>query len=76
MNDRAIQCEMLVPNVTSGIEKSDRVAKTIQGCDVRPFVPIARDTGVGKIANTGRTSVLPANDVIDLVRKASAVLMY
>jgi hypothetical protein len=76
LNNGAVQFEVLVPDVTSGIEKSDRVARTIYGCDVRPFVPIAKDTGVGKIANTGCPSVLHADDVIDLVRKTATVLMY
>jgi hypothetical protein len=52
LNDWAVQFEVLVPCVTPRVEKSDRVARTIYGCDIRTFVPIAKDTGVGKIANT------------------------
>ena len=51
LNNGAVQFEMLVPCVTPRIEKSDRLAGTIHGCDIRPFVPIAQDAGVGKIAN-------------------------
>ena len=51
MDDGAVQFEALVPYVTQRTEKSDRLARTIYGCDIRPFVPIAKDTGIGKIAN-------------------------
>ena len=44
--------EVLVPYVTPGIEKSDRVAGNVDGRDISPFVSIAKDTGIGKIANT------------------------
>ena len=47
-----VKFEVLAPYVTPGIEKSDRIAGTIYGCDIGPFVPVAKDTGVGKIANT------------------------
>jgi len=76
LDDGAVQFEVLVPYVTPRIEKSNWLASAIYGCDIRAFVPVAKDTGIGKIADTRRASVLPANDVIDLVRKTSAVLMY
>lgn len=66
---------MLVPHVAPRIEKSDRIAGTIYGCDIGTFVPVAKDTGIGKIADARRASVLSANDAIDLVRKTSAVLI-
>jgi hypothetical protein len=44
--------EVLVPYVTPGIEKSNWLASPIYGRDIRAFVPVAKDTGVGKIANT------------------------
>jgi hypothetical protein len=52
LDDGAVQFEMLVPYISPGIEKSDRVAGAIYGCDIRTFVPIAKDTGVGEIADT------------------------
>ena len=52
LDDRSVQFEVLVPYVTPRIEKSDRVTSTIYGCDIRAFVPVAKDTGIGKIANT------------------------
>jgi hypothetical protein len=52
LNDGAVQFEVFVRYVTPRIEKSDRIARTIYGCDIRTFVPIAQYTGVGKIANT------------------------
>jgi hypothetical protein len=61
------------PGVTPRIEKPHRVTSTIYGCDIRAFVPVAKDTGIGKIANTWWTSVLPADDVIDLVGKPGAL---
>ena len=51
LDDRSVQFKVLVPYVTPGIEKSDRVTSTIYGCDIRAFVPVAKDAGVGKIAN-------------------------
>jgi hypothetical protein len=52
LDDGSVQFEVLVPYVTPRIEKSDRVTSTIDGCDIRAFVPVAKDTGVGKVANT------------------------
>ena len=52
LDDGAVQFEVLVPYVAPGIEKSDRVTSTIYGCDIRAFVPVAKDTGIRKIANT------------------------
>jgi hypothetical protein len=51
LGDWSVQFEVFVPYVTPGIEKSDRIAGTIYGGDIRTFVPIAEDTGVGEIAN-------------------------
>jgi hypothetical protein len=52
LDDGSVQFEVLVPYVTPRIEKSDRVTSTIYGCDIRAFVPVAKDTGIGKIADT------------------------
>jgi hypothetical protein len=52
LDDGSVQFEVLVPDVTPRIEKSDGVTSTIYGCDIRAFVPVAKDTGIGKIANT------------------------
>lgn len=52
LNDGTVQLKVLVRYGTPRIEKSDRVTGTIYGCDVRAFVPVAKDTGVGKIANS------------------------
>jgi hypothetical protein len=49
--DGAVQFEVLVPYVAPRIEKSDRVTSTIYGCDIGAFVPVAKNTGIGKIAN-------------------------
>jgi len=76
LDNGSVQFEVLVPYVTPRIEKSNWLARAIYGCDIRAFVPVAKDTGIGKIADTRRASVLPANDVIDLVRKAAALLVY
>jgi hypothetical protein len=52
LDDGSVQFEVLVPCVTPRIEKPDRVSSMIYGCDIRAFVSVAKDTGVGKIANT------------------------
>jgi len=52
LDDGPVQFEVLVPYVAPGVEKSDWMPKTIYGCDIGAFVPVAKDTGVGKIANT------------------------
>jgi len=44
--------------------------------DIRTLVTIAQDAGVSQIADTRGAAVLAANDVIDLVRKASVVRMH
>ena len=75
LDDWSIQFEVLVPYVTPGIEKSNWLASGIYGCDIRALLPVAKDTGIGKIADARRASVLSANDAIDLVRKTSAVLI-
>jgi hypothetical protein len=51
LDDCSIQFEVLVPYVTPGIEKS-WLASGIYGCDIKAFVPVAKDTGIGKIADT------------------------
>ena len=76
LNHWAVQLEVLVPYVPPRIEESNRLTGTVQGRNIGPFGPIAEDTGVGKIANAGGTAVLPADDVINLMRKADAILMY
>jgi hypothetical protein len=40
-DDWSVQFEVFAPYVTPGIEKSDRIAGTIYGCDIRAFVPVA-----------------------------------
>src|ERR1017187_311828 len=45
-----------------------------RGC-TRAFVPIAEGTGVGQIAYTRGAAVFAADDVIDLMRKARAILI-
>jgi hypothetical protein len=75
LDDGAIQFEMLSPYVSPGIEESDRAAGTVYGCDISPFVPIAEDTGIGKITNTRGTPVLPADDMVDLMRKTNTILV-
>jgi hypothetical protein len=52
LDDGSVQFEVFVPYVTPRIEKSDRVTSTIYGCDIGAFVPVAKDTGIRKIANT------------------------
>ena len=68
-----MQFEVLVPRVSPGIEEPDRATGTVDGCDIRAFVPIAEDTGVGQIAYTRGAAVFAADDVIDLMRKARAI---
>jgi len=51
LNHWAVQLEVLVPYVPPRIEESNRLTGTVQGRDIGPFVPIAEDTSVGKIAN-------------------------
>jgi hypothetical protein len=51
LDDWSIQFEVLVPYVTPGIEKSNWMASAIYGCDIGAFVPVAKHTGIGKIAN-------------------------
>ena len=71
-----MQFEVLVPRVLPGIEEPDRPAGLVSGCDIRPFVSIAEDTGVGQVADNRGAAVFPADNVIDLVRKAGTVLMH
>ena len=52
LDDWSVQFEVLVPYVMPRIEESDRVTSTIYGCDIGAFVPVAKDTGIRKIANT------------------------
>jgi hypothetical protein len=52
LDDGSVQFKVLVPYVSPRIEKSDRVISTIYGYDIGAFVPIAKDTGIGKITNT------------------------
>src|ERR1019366_9917439 len=73
LDDRTVQFEVLVPRVSPGIEEPDRATGTVDGCDIRAFVPIAEDTGVGQIAYTRGAAVFAADDVIDLMRKARAI---
>jgi hypothetical protein len=67
---------MLIPNVPPGIEESDGTARNVHGCDIGAFVPITEDTGVGKVAGAGGTTVFSADDVIDLMREAGAIFMH
>jgi hypothetical protein len=56
LDDGSVQFEVLVPYVKPGIEKSNWLASPIYGRDIRAFIPVAKDTGVGKIANTDEPS--------------------
>lgn len=60
----------------AGIEEADGTARSVHGCDITAFVPIAEDAGVGKVAGAGGTAVFPADDVIDLKRKAGAIFVH
>src|SRR5580658_4641647 len=75
LDDRPLKLEVPVPRVSPGIEEPDRPAGAIYRCVVCPLVPIAEDAGVGQIFYLRGSAVFPADDVIDLVRKASAILM-
>jgi hypothetical protein len=67
---------MLVPNMPAGIEEADGTAQNVHGCDIGAFVPIAEDTGVGKIAGVRGTAVFSADDVIDLMGEPGAIFMH
>jgi len=71
-----VQPEMRFPRVSPGSKKSDRLASTVDRCEIPPFVPIAKHTGVGQIPCTRGPTVLPADNMIDLVRKSSAIYMH
>jgi hypothetical protein len=36
------------PVVVPQVDKSDHMTSSIYGCDIRAFVPVANDTGIGK----------------------------
>ena len=46
----------------------------IDRCDIRAFVSVTEDAGVGQVAYARGAAVFSADDVIDLVRKAGAIL--
>jgi hypothetical protein len=75
LDDRTVQLKVFVPGVAPGIEEPDSASGPVDGCDVRPFVAVAEDTGISQIADARGAAVFPANDVIDLVRKACAIFM-
>ncbi len=76
LDQRAVQLKVFDPCVPPRIEESDRTAGSIYGRNIRSFVPIAEETGVGKIVEGGGTSVLPADDVIDLMRETRTILVH
>ena len=76
LDDRTLQFEMLVPGVSPRIEEPDHPAGTVKGCDVGPLVTITEHTGVGQIGYTRGAAVLAADDMINLVRKADAILVH
>ena len=75
-NHRTIQFEVLVPEVPAGIEETDHPPGTINRRDVRSFVPIAKHTSEGQVANARGAAVLPADNMIDLVRKAADLFVH
>jgi hypothetical protein len=62
--------EMIAPIIYSRMKESNNLtAGGIRARDVRPFVPIAVQTGEGQIFRDGPASVLPRNDVVDVKRQ-------
>jgi hypothetical protein len=66
---------MIVPSVLPGIEQTDQFARRRHGGYVRTFVSIADHACIRKVVRTRVTAMLSANDVIDLMRKGTVVLM-
>jgi hypothetical protein len=75
LDDRTVQLKVFVPRVAPGIEEPDCATGSIDGGDVGAFVAVAEDTSVSQIANIRGSAVFPADNVVDFVRKARAILI-
>jgi hypothetical protein len=67
---------MIRPSVRSRIEEShDGPGRPVHGGDIRTLKTIAWETGIRQIAQVCRTTVLSADDVIDLVPIAAIIFV-
>jgi len=60
---------VVLPSIFPGIEQGNQLTQRGQRCYVRTFVSIADHSRAGKVIQSLVASVLPADDVINLVRK-------
>lgn len=74
-DDSAIQPKMVVPLGQPRIEQGDQIARRSNRCDIRALVSIADQTRIRKIVRDRLTTMLPADNVINLMRESSVVLM-
>ena len=75
-NARALEPEMFRPVVVAGIKEPDNLSRArLDGSDVTPLVPIANHAGICEVVESRGTPVLATDDVVNLVRKASVVLV-
>ena len=59
-----------------GVEQCDGEASVrVNGRGVAPFVPVAKDAGVGEVFERGIAAMFSAEDVIDLVRISGIVFV-
>lgn len=66
---------MVLPLIFPGIEQRNQVARRGQRRYVRTFVSIADHACIGEIVRHLGPAMLPADDVIDLVRKNAVIFV-
>jgi hypothetical protein len=74
-NDGPVQPKMIAPSVLPRIEQSDQIPRRRHRGYVRTFVSIADHARIRKVISSCVAAMLSANDVIDLVRKRTVILM-
>ena len=67
---------MVPPTVFPGIEDGNHRSRArVDRGNVTTLMPITNDTGIGEVFGGGRTAVLAADDVVNLVRETSVIFM-
>jgi hypothetical protein len=75
LDNGPVEPEMIVPSVLPGIEQADQIARRRHGGYIRTLVSIADHACIRKVVHSRLATMLSTNDVIDLMRKGTVILM-